>query len=545
MRPGNKNEGGLTDMMRSLYCGVSGIRTHQTRMDVIGNNVANVNTVGFKGDRVTFYDLFSQVIRGASAPTKDTGGTNPMQIGLGVGVSSIDTVHSQGMTESTGRETDVAIDGSGFFIVSSGNERYYTRAGAFTWDEQGCLVNPAGLKVMGWVGSGGALPINRTSANLERIDISALTQMDGEATKKIGFSRNLDARDMGAYSLDNPTLEVALGATNARVSISLIPTSQFNKWKWSLGGQGLSFTGPTGSEDLSSGYIEFDSMGNIDRITDSSGNPIVGPITVANGVDSDTLSIGAAGDDKNSWTIFRTLDPSKAVKAAYTPATRSSSISVLGAKGENYTVVTTFQRSGDNGWNWSSSVLGPNGEPVTPTTNGGSLEFLTTGGLNSVSGQKVEFHTTGYEPMSIDMDFSALTQYAREYTALALDRDGIEPGDLKNTFIDLSGVITGTYSNGASRPLAQIALAGFTNEGGLLKRGEGLFETSNNSGEPQVGEANTGSKGRVLARTLEASNVDLSQEFVDMIVTQRGFQANSRVITTSDEMLQELVNLKR
>ncbi|HHY37411.1 MAG TPA: flagellar hook protein FlgE [Clostridia bacterium] len=525
-------------MMRSLYCGVSGIRSHQTRMDVIGNNVANVNTVGFKGDRVTFYDLFNQVMRGASAPTEESGGTNPMQIGLGVGVSSIDTIYSQGMTETTGRETDMAIDGSGFFIVSSGRQKFYTRAGVFSWDSGGNLVNPAGLRVMGWVADGGVLPASRTSANLEEINVNALAQMEGEATKVIEFARNLDARDMGTYGLDKPSLAVLLGGSPAQVSISIVPTSEFNKWKWSLSGQGLAF-------DVSTGYITFRPDGAIESVTDLNGValPPTG-VRVTDGSNDDYIIIGDSGG-KASWTISSTNDPPDQVKATYSPAARSSSISVLGAKGETYTVVTTFERSGDNAWKWSSSVVGPNGESITPSRNGGTLEFLATGGLKTVSGEVLEFGIPGYEPMSINMNFAAVTQYSREYTALALSRDGFEPGDLKNIYVDVSGVITGTYSNGVSRPLAQIALADFTNEAGLLKRGETLFEASNNSGEPQVGEANTGSRGKVLARTLEASNVDLSQEFVDMIVTQRGFQANSRVITASDEMLQELVNLKR
>lgn len=528
-------------MMRSLYCGVSGIRSHQTRMDVIGNNVANVNTVGFKGDRVTFYDLFSQVMRGASAATEDAGGTNPMQVGLGVGVSSIDTMYSQGMTETTGRETDMAIDGSGFFIVSSGRENFYTRAGVFSWDSGGNLVNPAGLRVMGWMADGGVLPASRTSANLEEININALAQMEGEATKVIEFARNLDARDMGTYGLDKPSLAVSLGGSPAQVSISLAPTSEFNKWKWSLSGQGLTL-------DVPSGYITFNADGSIATVTDLNGAELDPPkqvIVEDSSGNTDTITIGGgSSDSKNSWTISSTNAGDK-VTTTYSPATRSSSISVLGAKGEAYTVVTTFERTGDNAWKWSSSVVGPNGEPVKPDKNGGTLEFLTTGGLKTVSGEVLEFGIPGYEPMSINLKFAALTQYSRDYTALALSRDGFEPGDLKNIYVDVSGVITGTYSNGVSRPLAQIALADFTNEAGLLKRGETLFEASNNSGEPQVGEANTGSRGKVLAKTLEASNVDLSQEFVDMIVTQRGFQANSRMITASDEMLQELVNLKR
>ncbi|MDI6823469.1 MAG: flagellar hook protein FlgE [Bacillota bacterium] len=563
-------------MLRSLFAGVSGLRNHQIRMDVIGNNIANVNTVGFKAGRATFREMFSQLLSAASAPQGGRGGTNPLQVGLGVALASIDTLHEQGNLESTGVATDLAVDGAGFFIVSDGIRTSYTRAGAFSWDDRYNLVTPSGLKVMGWLAQNGVLPADRTGVNLKPISLSHMQSIPARATSEIGFSRNLDATDMGTYTLSSNSLNLTLsdGTTVRKVTFELSPTSEFNKWRWHLAGDGVQFCLKLNPDEadwatVADGYIEFDPAGNVARVTDLAGldlinldpdDPGSGPeVQVRDATDAslvDYINFPIPGtDSKTSWTISGTNVPAgsppgttaQSIEATYGEARRVTSISVVGAKGETYSVITTFTKVNDNTWDWVAEVKDSAGAPLNLTgkPHSGTVVFDVTGRVDRVTGDLLEFVATGYAPLSLQMDFYGLTQYASDYTALASDQNGYGPGELVSVSVDAKGVVMGSYSNAMSCPLAQVALASFSNPAGLVKRGETLYERSANSGEPQVGDPGSGGRGTIAPGSLEMSNVDLAQEFTNLIVTQRGFQANSRVITTADEMLQDLVNLKR
>ncbi|MDK2855160.1 MAG: flagellar hook protein FlgE [Bacillota bacterium] len=429
-------------MMRSMYAAVSGLRNHQIRMDVIGNNIANVNTIGFKKSRVTFQDAFTQILRGASRPQGGVGGTNPMQVGLGMVLGSIDTIHTKGNTQTTGNMTDLAIDGEGYFILNSGSgSRVYTRAGAFRFDSEGNFVNPDGLKVQGWYldetgqrlsGPGGA--VDPSAAPTDLILLPSLTKSPPKATAKVVLNGNLDAG-------------TAEGGTFTR-----------------------SFT-----------------------VYDKLGNPY-------------TVSIK-----------FTKLGPT-----------------------------TTPPANNPNEWQWEAL---PAGQTAAAK---GVLTFSSDGKLTTVpSTVNVTFDPDGTansgDECSQTFDFSGITQYAdpRGESTISVTQDGYAKGDLEEITVDAAGVVSGSYSNGVSRPLFKVAVATFANPGGLISKGGSLFAVSNNSGEPEISEPGTGRAGAISPSSLEMSNVDLSEEFTDMIVTQRGFQANSRVITVSDEMLQELVNLKR
>ncbi|MBO8127203.1 MAG: flagellar hook protein FlgE [Firmicutes bacterium] len=414
-------------MMRSFYAGVAGLRNHQIRMDVIGNNIANVNTIGFKASRVTFADMLYQTLGGSSAPEGGLGGTNPRQVGLGVSVGSIDTIFTQGNIESTGRTTDLAIEGEGFFVLTGGNaERYVTRAGAFTLDEEGYLVNPAGYRLMGWQAVNGV--INTDS------DVPGIIQIrKGE--------------------------EIPPGATTA--------------CEWG---------------------------GNLD-------------------------SRSAVGD------------------------TRVTSQQIYDSQGNLHELTVTFQKAGVNTWTWtatcSSGVLTIEDSAGNPQPSG-SVNFNLDGSFASADNFTINITgIPGVQDIVITPDFSKLTQYANVSSANIEVQNGYPRGSLTSIDIDSRGVITGLYSNGRHRKLAQVAIGNFANVEGLTRVGQSMFMESNNSGELVIDQALTGGRGVIKAGSVEMSNVDLSQQFTDMIITQRGFQANSRVITTSDEMLQELVNLKR
>lgn len=437
-------------MMRSMFSGVSGLQTHQTGMDVIGDNISNVNTVGFKGSRATFADMMSQTLQPAQGPN-DRGGINPQQVGMGVGLASIDTDISQGSLESTGNSTDLAVEGDGYFVVNDGTEDYYTRAGNFSVDENGNLVSSTnGFQVQGWMAEDGELP-STTADQMEEINVYDEQIMMGDATTEAEFSGNLDAN-----ALENFAEEEGIDV-----------------------------------EDY-----EIDSHGPLERITldiyDSQG----GSATITFGFEQTEEQT-----DDNEWTIY--------------------------------------YEDEEGGWEDLEDDIefDSSGNLETPD----EIE-LDLGDLEEILGNGAEF---GDDDENITIDLSDLTQVKDDFSVEASATDGVAYGYLDDFEIAGDGAITGTYTNGESQTLAQIALADFENPAGLEQVGDNIMTTSQNSGEASISTPGATGMGDLSAGTLEMSNVDLSQEFTKMIQTQRGFQANSASITTSDEMLQELVNLKR
>lgn len=405
-------------MMRSMYAGVSGLKTHQTRMDVIGNNIANVNTAGFKASRVTFKEMLSQTLSGAKAPQDNRGGMNPQQVGLGVSLGSIDTNHVQGNLQSTGLGTDLAIQGNGYFIVNNGTQNFYTRAGALTLDEKGNLVNASnGYIMQGWMATNGII-------DMTGIRIPIGDTMAAQASTEAVFAGNLNSAD---------------------------------------------------------------------------------PLP---------------------WTA--TMD-------------------IYDSQGEKHTLTLDFKPTGtDNEWTWTASI-----DSASLSSNTGTITFGGDGKVKVDENNSdtftfdIDFNNGTEEITGFNLDLSAVTQMAGDNTLDGLYADGYSMGSLESFSIDNAGVITGSYSNGLTKAIGQIAIANFSNAGGLTRVGDTLFAESQNSGIAQIGAAGTAGRGKISAGTLEMSNVDLAEQFTDMITTQRGFQANSRIISTTDEMLQDLVNLKR
>jgi flagellar hook protein FlgE len=426
---------------------------HQTRMDVIGNNVANVNTHGFKKGRVNFQDLVSQMISGAAKPTDETGGVNPKQVGLGSLIATIDTLLTQGSLQTTGKKTDCAIMGEGFFILKNGDRSYYTRAGAFDIDKDGTLVNPAnGMRVQGWSAEtvDGQTRIN-TAADLGDIHIPVYGKVPPAATKNVFYRSNLDQR------MQAPP-------------------------------QGK---GHTNTVDI------YDSLGNNHQLR---------------------LNFNKTADTVNQWDVEALIDGQPAAAG-------------LGAAaGTNNRFTINFDTEGR-----LASITDAAGTVLNQGDLGVNLNYTIPGAdqLNF----KLNLGTSG--------QFIGATQAADPSTNKAREQDGYSMGYLEDFQIDEKGAITGVYSNGVKKELAQMGMATFTNPSGLEKAGETNFIVSNNSGIAFVSPANTEGKGVIRAGTLEMSNVDLTEQFVDMIVTQRGFQANSRTITTSDQMIQEVLTLKR
>jgi len=454
-------------MMRSLFSGVSGLKAHQQKMDVIGNNIANVNTVGFKAARVTFSDILNQTISGATSADTTTGkgGINPKQIGLGVGIASIDTINTAGSTESTGNITDLAISGNGFFIVRNGSNSTYqfTRAGNFTVDELGNLVTSEGLNVYGWLDYGGVQQEDGTYI----YDTDALV----EPINIYSDAYNANKRIINAKATENATFEGNLDSGETAQGDSLydigstVPDPQF-----------------------SSTMSIYDSLGNEYEVEVEFVKCFVGTDTDGNAVTS------------WYWQIPGTSDLATA--------------------------------SGASGY----IVFDSNGDIITDDSSAPESAVVTA----------VPDGTVGAEDMTISIDFSNLTMNSNDSSVKADTVDGYPPGTLSDYSIGADGIIMGVYSNGQQQPLGMIALAVFENPSGLLKAGSNTYYATANSGDFTNGvKVGTEGSGSLSAGCLEMSNVDLSNEFSQLIITQRGFQANSRVITASDEMLQELVNLKR
>lgn len=455
--------------MRSMYAGVAGLRNHQTKMDVIGNNIANVNTAGYKKSRVVFKDTLYQSVRGASRPTDARGGTNPMGIGLGMTISSIDQIHTPSPATSTNKTTDLAVDGNGYFIVENGGQKFYTRAGNFDFDKQGNMISTSnGYLVHGWMADDN-WDIDTVKAS-EAIDISRFKSVSPSATSEMKFSGNLDSR-----LLNHATV------TGFDIATSI----------------------PDENEVVVTSKEVFDTLGNKEILY--------------------FRFFKYAVDDavpNSTWACDISLDPEFGGPTQATfPGLDITNQAAQTIPDTNVVRITNL-------------VFNDGGLLPQPT-------ILT--GENLILNRSAN----GAEDIELNIDFGAITQWESKSTAWAERQNGYAMGNLTSYTIGIDGTIMGVYDNGESRNLARVALANFQNPAGLIQAGSSLFQVSNNSGDPLVGAPGEQGMGALLPGNLEMSNVDLSEEFTDMIITQRGFQANSRIITTSDEMLQELVNLKR
>jgi flagellar hook protein FlgE len=424
--------------LRSLFSGVSALRNHQTMMDVIGNNIANVNTAGFKASRASFSELYSQTIQNASRPTATSGGTNAMQVGLGMSVSSLDMSFNQGSIERTGGDLDLAVFGGGFFVVNSNGQNMYTRDGQFKWDADGRVVTGSGAVLQGKMAdANGVIPSGTT---LEDIKIDSGIKSPPVASTEIKFSGNLNSND-----------EIY-----------------------------------------------------------SAGPPVVGKLVESTAEAYDSL-------------------------------------------GNKVSIKLTFTKTAQGAWDWSAVLPATATTAATPVGNG-SLTYDPEGRLltPATPDHITITPTSGADPMDLKMDFgtvgkfSGVTGSANSSIDSAVkmkSRDGSAAGTLLGVAFDETGNVRGTFSNGALQTLAQVMLAEFNNPGGLMRSGNNMFQLSANSGTEilvQPGESSTLNPGAI-----EQSNVDLADEFTKMITAQRGFQASARVISTSDEFLQEVVNLKR
>ena len=427
-------------MIRAMSSALSGLRNHQTMLDVVGNDIANVSTVGFKSSTTVFSDVLTQTLQGAGAPTATAGGTNPAQIGLGSRLVGTVQSFAQGAIQRTGRSTDLAIQGDGFFVVEGNGQQLYTRAGSFTLDAAGNLTTQEGMLVQGWqADASGAIDTNQAIGGVQI--------------------------RVGELQPPNQTVNAELGGNLSAEGVVGPPPTTFT----------VTVTGN-------------DPQGEVMPIN----------LTYERTVVADPLVVGSV----DTWEVTATYGPSN------TPV-----------GGATFPVTLTFDG---------------NGELTAPASRNIII------GANDIPGM----------PAAITLDLGAadtpgrLTQYAGEATVGVKTQDGAAAGTLQSYNISQAGVIVGSYSNGRSKAIGQVALAVFTNPEGL-ERVAGAWRETANSGLAQVGNAGAGGRGLLSSGTLEMSNVDLAEEFTRLIIAQRGFQGNARVITTADEILGEVVNLVR
>jgi len=463
-------------MMRSLYAGVSGLQNHQTRMDVIGNNISNVNTTGFKRGRVDFQDMISQQLSGASRPTEEVGGINPKEVGLGMSVAAIDTIFNQGNLQTTGISTDIAIEGNGFFVMKNGDETFYTRAGVFGVDSNGTLVNPAnGLRVQGWMAETvNGTQVVRTSATPTDLTIPIGQKDPPHATENVHYFCNLN-KNTPEITDPNDQLQVVNGTWQTEFDI-------------------------------------YDSYGNNHQLQ---------------------MNFQKVVGNPNQWTVTVNVDPAAEV-ATDTRVGFGTTDGVTNTYTLNFDNMGTLQSITDSAGN----VSNPDGEIILQAS-------YTVPNSNPDAGGNPYRQTFNLNLGTIGSMENTITQSASASSTKANYQDGYKLGYLDNFSVGQDGTITGVYSNGSTRTIGKIAMASFINQGGLNKEGDTLFAQSINSGTANVGESGTAGKGKLLAGTLEMSNVDLTEQLTDMIVTQRGFEANSKTIQTGDSMLETVLSLKR
>ncbi|MCF7802846.1 MAG: flagellar hook-basal body complex protein [Candidatus Marinimicrobia bacterium] len=692
-------------MIRSLFGGVSGLRNHQTLMDVIGNNIANVNTVGFKKGRVTFKESLALMMQGAQSATENIGGKNPVQIGLGMEVGSIDSVFSQGNLENTGQTTDMAIQGDSFFVVSDGNRQYFTRAGNFQLDANGRLVNPNNGFVLqgkmadsqGSISEGTAvddivlpfgtkIPAKATSevslsGNLDAAgpakgtildsdgiyaveggasDINGLLRVDasnGDYSQIQGMAPNsttvtlriddgdpkvytyvendigtnddffhtiddlmaeiendlsanytiamnssgqIDITEAGGsgetinFSSSNSDLDRALSALNGTYSDSSQQSDEFshvatsgdnlidlrNLQGVSLGlstGDDITINGKVGGESITTAsktvgtdvttYGEYANaveialgINNADGVAideDDGSVTINGDGGTVNAISDVDISADSGGSAVTAFNaIFDDTTGNYFARQDAQDYTQNASITIYDSKGDSHILTFEFTKNPVevNKWSWEASV-GTEGASILSGSSGvitfdsdGNLDTFTyDGGFQSLKmapGNGAGIMDLDVDPGTFDT-IDGLSQFAGSANAIVDSQDGYTSGDLSDMTIDDAGKVTGFFNNGVTRDLAQIVLASFNNPNGLVRSGDNMYEVSGNSGQPVVGKPGETIQSSISSGSLEQSNVELAEEFTKMIVAQRGFQANARVLTVSDQLLQEVVGLKR
>lgn len=532
-------------MGSSLSAGLAGLRASQQYIDVVGNNIANANTPGYRGQRASFSELLAQTIRPAVGPGNNLGGTNPVQVGLGVKIGNVITDTSQGGLISTGRALDLAIEGNGFFVLTDGIQRYFSRVGSFGFDANQDMVDSrTGLKVLSPSG---------TSIHVDSNQI-----VPAKATTGIDFAGNLPAeiggpkaqiltssapfKSSGAAvtattnlnAIDDNTIDYNNGDTFTIAGTDADGTVVNATFTYGTDGTTVGDLVTFINSKFSGGVASLETDGNIKFTASAPG--------------SSKLSLQITSDPKTLWGAHSFAVTTKGTDKD----TASSSIEVFDQAGIGHNVSLKFTRETDGSWTMVAAMPTPDGTITADTVS--KIQFGSDGSFSGVFGSSVQltFQFAGQtQPQNINVNLGTvgstdgLTQFGSKTSAQAKSQDGYTSGSLSTVNFNSNGEIIGFFSNGVQKTLGQIGLGGFANQDGLTRSGDTNYAETPNSGVAVIGTAQSGGFGVIRPGALEASNVDIAREFVNLIEAQRGFQANARVISATDSLLAELVNIIR
>ena len=544
-------------MPNSLLTSVSGLLAHQRRLDIVANNLANLNTTAFKSTRGVFADMFYETINPATSGNSSTvGGTNSNQIGTGVTASQLNKKFTQGNLEATGQPFDFAVSGEGFFVVSDGNGSVFTRAGSFSLDESGFLVDPAtGYRVQRYGDAGEGDNINPAfqDPNSPNIVVPLGTAIPGQATQALSLAGNLNSVVSGpaaeVMTSSNPMESSGVAATLSTLLNDLDSSTAPYVGGDSVVINGLNSDGSNFSTTLSvDGTTTVGDLINaINGVTldstaslDPDGNLLLTADTVGEAFLSLTIedTTGNSGnvDFVNHW-MLQTTEGTEG-------QTFEGAFDVFDSQGGAHSLTYTFQKVSDNTWDLTFSLPPSEGTLTNNTVTG--IVFNDEGEINLTglaATMTAQFTGLGGS-QDLAISINNLTQYATEFQ-MESEQDGFAPSKLVSVRTNADGLIQGITTNGQRFPVAQIALATFSNVQGLSALGNNYFEDSLNSGLPQIGAATFAGRGSIIGRQLEGSNVDVALEFTQLIVAQRGFSANARSISVASEILEELTNIVR
>jgi flagellar hook protein FlgE len=522
---------------------------------VVGNNLANLNTTGFKEQTVQFSDLIYQNHGGG-------GGTNPIQVGAGVQVASNSTNEQQGTLSQTGGQFDMGIEGNGFFVVDSPSGPLYTRAGAFTVDKNGFLSDPSTgdrIERTGNVGEGSATSPAFQTPGVKDISIPFGTTIPGAATANIALTGNLSATATGpaaqVLTSNAPFMSGGVAATAATTLNSLADNGSPYVAGDSIRLQGQTSAGTAVGVTVPVGPAT--TLG--DLVTAINANFPGSTASIANG--NFVVTAGTTGPSKLGLTIGDTAgDAGKSTWSNHAAAvstagkagdTVNSAIQVFDVRGASHNVTMTFQKQADGTWNLDATMPAADGTVVNGQVAG--ITFNADGSFSAVGGNAdFSFQFAGLpgtQTVTLNLgspgSYAGLTQFGGIGSGPAATQDGFAAGSLTATSIDQNGTINGLFSNGKTLALAQVAVASFANPEGLDRVGSNYLRSNAASGDPATGGGGSGARGVIRQGTLESSNVDIATEFTRLIIAQRGFEANAKTVSVSDQILQSLTNIIR
>ncbi len=567
--------------MGALSSGVTGLQAHQKMLDVAGNNLANVNTIGFKSSRMTFSELLSQTVKKASQPTSTVGGTNPQQMGSGVGIAGISPDMTQGNIVSTGNPLDLAIEGEGYFVLNDGSQNIYTRAGAFAVDANSAFVDPATGYLVQRIGSVGVDDGFQTAGN-SNVRVPYDVAMAANATSEVVIAGNLSAdATFDTTQIQKLSSNMALTTSSGTAATSETLVSALDQFSGSFGtidtdgklyvtgwqpdgtevtdASGLDVSATTKMSDVLT-YIESQLGASNVTASISAGKIVVTDETSGYSKSDVALSYTGSSDGSDSLTVPAYFE----ITTVGGDEVKNVNITVYDTQGGKHVLSGAFVRT-DIANTWDMVLTSITGDIEAIDISGksdrriGGIEFDagngSYGGLNSTIADtaqlKVTFKHDTSSPQAIAMSLGSvgqlngLTQFAGNSTAVAREQDGYEAGSLLTVSVSNEGVVIGAFSNGIKKDIATAQIALFQNTSGLESIGNGYFIPSANSGDAVATQAMTGGAGSIHGGSLEKSNADVASEFVNMIQAQNGFQANARTIRVANDILRELSGLIR